>query len=104
MVTHDVDEAIVLSDRVVMMTNGPEARVGDILPVPIPRPRHRAQLLDDLEYNRCREHLIQFLEERSNHQPTSPVPSEPDLISGSDFPFTPNIVASHEPPVAAPFS
>lgn len=71
MVTHDVDEAIFLSDRVVMMTNGPAAEVGDILPIPFPRPRNRAALLEDSEYYRYREHLITFLEERA-HQKYSP--------------------------------
>lgn len=69
MVTHDVDEAIFLSDRVVMMTNGPAAEVGDILEVTFPRPRHRTALLEDAEYYRCREHLITFLEERAHHKP-----------------------------------
>jgi len=68
MVTHDVDEAIFLSDRVVMMTNGPAAEVGDILNVTFPRPRNRAALLEDAEYYRCREHLITFLEERAHHK------------------------------------
>lgn len=68
MVTHDVDEAIFLSDRVVMMTNGPAAEVGDVLNVPFPRPRERAALLEDSEYYRCREHLITFLEERARHK------------------------------------
>jgi nitrate/nitrite transport system ATP-binding protein len=68
MVTHDVDEAIFLSDRVVMMTNGPAAEVGDILNVKFPRPRNRAALLEDSEYYRCREHLITFLEERAEHR------------------------------------
>jgi len=61
MVTHDVDEALFLADRVVMMTNGPHARVGDILEVPFERPRQRAVLMDDPEYYRAREHLIAFL-------------------------------------------
>lgn len=69
MVTHDVDEALFLSDRVVMMTNGPAASVGDILEVKFPRPRSRKQLLEDPEYYRLREHLITFLEERSHHRP-----------------------------------
>jgi nitrate ABC transporter ATP-binding subunit len=69
MVTHDVDEAIFLSDRVVMMTNGPAAEVGDIMPVTFPRPRNRAALLEDREYYRCREHLITFLEDRAHHRP-----------------------------------
>jgi nitrate/nitrite transport system ATP-binding protein len=68
MVTHDVDEAIFLSDRVVMMTNGPAAGVGDVLEVPFPRPRNRSALLEDSEYYRCREHLITFLEERAQHK------------------------------------
>ena len=62
MVTHDVDEAIYLSDRVTMMTNGPRARVGDILEIPFERPRDRAALLATDEYYRLREHLIGFLE------------------------------------------
>ena len=62
MVTHDVDEALFLSDRVVMMTNGPEARVGDILHVPFERPRKRETVLEHPEYYRLREHLIGFLE------------------------------------------
>src|SRR5665213_873526 len=53
MVTHDVDEAIFLSDRVVMMTNGPAAEVGDVLNVTFPRPRNRTALLEDSEYYRC---------------------------------------------------
>jgi nitrate ABC transporter ATP-binding subunit len=69
MVTHDVDEALFLSDRVVMMTNGPAATVGEILEVKFPRPRSRKQLLEDPEYYRLREQLIGFLEERSHHRP-----------------------------------
>jgi nitrate ABC transporter ATP-binding subunit len=69
MVTHDVDEAIFLADRVVMMTNGPAAEVGDVLEVPFPRPRHRATLLEDPEYYRCRERLINFLEVHAHKQP-----------------------------------
>src|SRR3954463_1130561 len=68
MVTHDVDEAIFLADRVVMMTNGPAAQVGDILPIHFPRPRNRAALLEDPEYYRLREHLMTFLEERADHK------------------------------------
>jgi len=65
MVTHDVDESLFLSDRVVMMTNGPEAEVGDILQVPFPRPRDRKAVMEHPDYYRCREHLIGFLEERA---------------------------------------
>jgi nitrate ABC transporter ATP-binding subunit len=68
MVTHDVDEALFLSDRVVMMTNGPEAKVGDILPVPFPRPRNRESVLEHPEYYRLREHLIGFLESQDHRK------------------------------------
>ncbi|MEN9840452.1 MAG: Bicarbonate transport ATP-binding protein CmpD [Verrucomicrobiota bacterium] len=69
MVTHDVDEALYLADRVVMMTDGPEATVGDILEIPFPRPRNRRELLENPEYYRLREYLIHFLNERSHHRP-----------------------------------
>lgn len=62
MVTHDVDEAIYLSDRVTMMTNGPAARVGSILDIPFDRPREREALLETDEYYDRREVLIAFLE------------------------------------------
>jgi nitrate/nitrite transport system ATP-binding protein len=66
MVTHDVDEALFLADRIVMMTNGPSARVGDILEVPFVRPRDRKALLEDPEYYKLRAHLIEFLEEHAH--------------------------------------
>src|SRR5262249_2390152 len=62
MVTHDVDEALFLSDRVACMTNGPEAQVGEILSVPFPRPRERREVLEHPDYYRLRESLIAFLE------------------------------------------
>ncbi len=65
MVTHDVDEAIYLADRVVMMTNGPDAEVGDILDVHFPRPRDRKEIMEHPDYYRLREYLIIFLEERA---------------------------------------
>ncbi len=69
MVTHDVDEALFLSDRIVMMTNGPEAEVGEILEVPFPRPRDRKAVLEHPEYYKLREQLIGFLEERAHIRP-----------------------------------
>jgi len=66
MVTHDVDEALFLADRIVCMTNGPEARVGDILEVRFPRPRERRAVLEHPDYYRLREHLITFLEEHAH--------------------------------------
>ncbi len=62
-VTHDVDEAILLADRVVMMTNGPHARIGKIMKVDLPRPRTRKALLDHPRYYEYREELLGFLEE-----------------------------------------
>jgi nitrate/nitrite transport system ATP-binding protein len=67
MVTHDVDEAILLADRVVMMTNGPNARVGKILDIPLERPRTRRELLAHPMYYELRESLISFLEECDQH-------------------------------------
>ena len=66
MVTHDVDEALFLADRIVMMTNGPEAEVGDILEVTFPRPRNRKAVMEHPDYYRLREHLITFLEEHAH--------------------------------------
>ncbi|MEQ9560561.1 MAG: nitrate ABC transporter ATP-binding protein [Rhodospirillales bacterium] len=62
-VTHDVDEAILLADRVIMMTNGPNARVGKIMEVDLPRPRSRKQLLEHPKYYEYRAELLDFLEE-----------------------------------------
>jgi len=62
-VTHDVDEAILLADRVVMMTNGPRARIGKVLNVDLPRPRTRKALLEHPEYYAYRQELLSFLEE-----------------------------------------
>ena len=61
MVTHDVDEAILLSDRIALMTSGPDARIAEIVEVKIPRPRTRAELIDDPEYLRLRTHILRFL-------------------------------------------
>ncbi len=60
-ITHDVDEAVLLSDRVVMMTNGPSATIGEILEVNLERPRDRVALQQDKEYTRCREAILDFL-------------------------------------------
>jgi len=64
MITHDVDEAVLLSDRIVMMTNGPAATIGEVLTVPLPRPRERLALASDRTYLRCREAVLKFLYER----------------------------------------
>src|SRR5688572_1654156 len=77
METHDVDEALFLSDRIVMMTNGPEAEVGDILEVPFARPRTRKDVMEHPDYYKLREYLITFLEERAHKKTPSTTPSLP---------------------------
>ncbi len=62
MITHDVDEAIFMSDRVVMMTNGPSATIGQILDIPLPRPRDRHELRESKEYYELRNQALDFLE------------------------------------------
>lgn len=69
MVTHDVDEALYMSDRIVMMTSGPAARVGEILAAPFDRPRDRTAVLHHAEYYPLRERMIEFLEEQDQHRP-----------------------------------
>ncbi|RWA77234.1 ABC transporter ATP-binding protein [Mesorhizobium sp.] len=64
MITHDVDEAVLLSDRIVMMTNGPAATIGEVLSVPLARPRRRIELASDRTFLRCREAVLKFLYER----------------------------------------
>lgn len=61
MVTHDVDEAVLLSDRIVMMTNGPAATIGQILEIDIPRPRARLALAQDMHYLHLRGEVLRFL-------------------------------------------
>ncbi|QOY55457.1 ABC transporter ATP-binding protein [Candidatus Sulfurimonas marisnigri] len=63
-ITHDIDEAVLLSDRVIMMTNGPDATIGEILEVNLARPRNRVELQSDPEYIRCREAILSFLYEK----------------------------------------
>tara|TARA_B110000003_G_C16649666_1_gene533604 strand:- start:2307 stop:3992 length:1686 start_codon:yes stop_codon:yes gene_type:complete len=77
-VTHDVDEAILLADRVVMMTNGPQATIGKITNVDLPRPRTRKALLEHPDYYTYRQEVLDFLEEcehGGNPKPTKPVPT-----------------------------
>jgi len=67
MITHDVDEAVLLSDRIVMMTNGPAASIGEILQIDLPRPRDRVELSDNEKYNHYRHEVLQFLYKRHQH-------------------------------------
>jgi len=74
MVTHDVDEAVFLADRVVVMTNGPEARVGAIVTIDLPRPRVREELLEDVSFYEYRGRLLQYLE-------MMPLPATPEPVA-----------------------
>ena len=78
MVTHDVDEALYLADRLILMTDGPEATVGDVLDVPFERPRSRAAVLGHADYHACRRRIIDFLEHHA-HQSR---PSALDAVLG----------------------
>ena len=73
MVTHDVDEALYLADRLVLMTDGPEATVGDVLRLPFPRPRSRRAVLAHPEYPACYRHVIDFLEHHVQQSRPSPL-------------------------------
>jgi nitrate/nitrite transport system ATP-binding protein len=73
MITHDVDEAVLLSDRIVMMTNGPEATIGEILEVNLPHPRNRLALAENPEYNRLRSAVLKFLYEKQRKVEVIPV-------------------------------
>jgi nitrate/nitrite transport system ATP-binding protein len=67
MVTHDVDEAVLLSDRIIMMTNGPAATVGETLEVDLPRPRNHLALAEDPNYVHLRGEVLRFLYEKHVH-------------------------------------
>jgi len=67
MITHDIDEALFLADRLVMMTNGPAANIGEIMNIPFPRPRDRSRIMEDPEYYRLRNHALDYLFRRFAH-------------------------------------
>jgi nitrate/nitrite transport system ATP-binding protein len=75
MVTHDVDEALYLADRLILMTDGPEATIGDVLQVPFPRPRGRTAVLGHSAYRACRRHVIDFLEHHAHQSRASALDS-----------------------------
>lgn len=72
MITHDVDEAVLLSDRIVMMSNGPAATIGKVLHVDLQRPRDRLTLADDADYNHYRSEVLKFLYERKHGESAAP--------------------------------
>ncbi|MFQ4146202.1 nitrate ABC transporter ATP-binding protein [Chlorogloeopsis sp. ULAP02] len=67
MITHDIDEAIFLADRVVMMTNGPAANIGEVLEIPFSRPRNRRRIMEDPQYYNLRNYALDFLYRRCTH-------------------------------------
>ena len=76
MVTHDVDEAILLSDRIALMSNGPNAYIAEVVDIPLPRPRLREELLDSPDYNRLRSHILRFLMKGAKIRPLAESPPE----------------------------
>jgi bicarbonate transport system ATP-binding protein len=70
MITHDIDEALFLADRLVMMTNGPAAKIGEVMKIPFPRPRDRARIMEDPEYYDLRNEALDFLYNRFAHDDT----------------------------------
>jgi nitrate/nitrite transport system ATP-binding protein len=71
MVTHDIDEALYVADRLILMTDGPAARVGEVLSLPFQRPRERATVLEHPDYPACRRHVIAFLEHHAQQSRTA---------------------------------
>ncbi|GGI78046.1 ABC transporter ATP-binding protein [Shewanella gelidii] len=84
MITHDVDEAVLLSDKIVMMTNGPAATVGEILEVNLPRPRNRLALAEDSEYNRLRSAVLTFLYEKQRKVEVIPTAAKTEAKNSED--------------------
>jgi nitrate/nitrite transport system ATP-binding protein len=86
MITHDVDEAILLADRILLMSNGPQARVAEIVRNTMPRDRQRATLHHDPQYYRIRNHLVDFLVARSKELSHGRAPAQPPEVSPGQDP------------------
>jgi nitrate/nitrite transport system ATP-binding protein len=99
MITHDVDEAILLADRILLMSNGPQARVAEVVRNTMPRDRQRATLHHDPQYYRIRNHLVDFLVARSKDLSHGRAPAQPPEISPGLEPPAPQ----PEPQPATPF-
>jgi nitrate/nitrite transport system ATP-binding protein len=95
MITHDVDESILLADRILLMSNGPQARVAEIVRNTMPRDRQRATLHHDPQYYRIRNHLVDFLVARSKDLSHGRAPAHPPEVC-------PGLDASTEPPDFSP--
>ncbi|MEX1049802.1 MAG: ABC transporter ATP-binding protein [Akkermansiaceae bacterium] len=90
MITHDIDEAILLSDRIFLMTNGPNARIAESVVIDLPRPRTRAEIIHHPDYYKIRNHLVDFLVKRSHELAGSPPPGGPLAPDGS-LAFPPDV-------------
>ena len=88
MVTHDIDEALYLADRLILMTDGPEAGVGEILQVPFLRPRRRAAVLAHPEYYACRRRVLEFLDHHAHQSRTTAI--DAILRRSTPSPFRPS--------------
>jgi len=83
MITHDIDEAILLADRILLMTNGPHARVAESVEITVPRPRNRTEIVEHPNYYAIRNHLVQFLGQRSKElagQPATGDDQRPETV------------------------
>lgn len=88
MVTHDVDEAILLSDRIMLMTNGPSSRIAEIVDVTIPRPRSRETIIEDPNYYKIRNHIIHFLVQHAKHGATGDGNETPERVEAEPLQVT----------------
>ena len=86
MITHDVDEAVLLSDRIVMMTNGPAATIGQILAIGLERPRERVSLADSAQYNHYRAEVLKFLYERQRRPGETKAEAPAEKSAGESLP------------------
>lgn len=86
MITHDVDEAVLLSDKIIMMTNGPAATIGEVLDIELPRPRNRVELAENSTYNHYRQQILSFLYERHGNPLDVKKASEDNVAAPSEEP------------------
>ena len=109
MITHDIDEALFLADRLVMMTNGPHAKIGEVLEIPFARPRVRSQVMEDPRYYELRNYALDFLFRRFAHdevpqEDTTPVKAAIPSAVPSGVPSTVPVVHTNTTPTPKPMS
>lgn len=89
MITHDVDEAVLLSDRIVMMTNGPSATIGEVLDVELPRPRDRLALAENPDFNNVRQRVLKFLYAKQRNPALPPQEPEQEVVAAKSHQSVP---------------